>query len=357
MALFRIDGWDYYPANTSPATSNVQADGWFGNLAATATYAGRFGGGSIGFNGGAGQNFGEAIGKRYTTETTVVGQAIFFPANTTSSLTYAFYDAQGASGNQFFLSFEEFGVIRLYRGNNSGTSALGTIIATTPAKSFHDGEWNYIEIKSKISATSGLVEVRVNTVVVLSYAGATNNSLLTPILGLAPGWDCFFWSCNEQVRWDDRYILDNSGGSNTNYLGNVKVNTQMTIAAGDLTEMSVFGAASNWDAVNETVLTDVEYVYSGTMGTRDLYTMDPNVAAQNIFGVQVVGAHRQDDSTQLKSNLLLKTGGTLYAGQDNFLAQNYHYYRDMWELNPHTGVGWVSADLNAIQSGQKVLLA
>jgi hypothetical protein len=38
---------------------------------------------------------------------------------------------------------------------------------------------------------------------------------------------------------------------NTAYLGNVRVNCQLTVGAGDLTEMSVFGAASNWDAVNE----------------------------------------------------------------------------------------------------------
>jgi hypothetical protein len=61
--------------------------------------------------------------------------------------------------------------------------------------------------------------------------------------------------------------------------------------------------------------------------------MNPNVTAQNILGVQVTGAHRQDDSTQLKSNTH-EDGELLYTGVDNFLAQNYHYYRDIYDINP-----------------------
>lgn len=359
MSLYRIDGWDYYP-NGGSIQTNAEADGWYNGAGNLTTYTGRFGKGlAMGFSGSVfNQSAYEAIGKRYTTETAVVGQAFFWPSGGGTGFQLGFNDAQGGQGTQFYLQFEQLGVIRLYRlAANQAT----ILVATTAAKVWHADEWNYVEVKAKVASSGGLVEVRVNTVTVLSYAGDTGHAN-APVLGLPYGFDSFWYSGSlssnddtNPLRWDDRYILDDTGSSNTNYIGNVRVNCQLTTAPGDVTQMSVFGASANWDAVNDTALTETEYVYDSVMGDRDLYTMDPNVTAQNILGVQLTGAHRQDDSTQLKSNLLLKTHATEYAGSDHYLAQTYHYYRDLWEVNPNTGVGWTAAELNALQAGQKVL--
>jgi hypothetical protein len=367
MALFRFDGWDYYPAVGGDCLSQANADGWFSVTAGElVTYAGRFNKGlSLGFSGNPFNQFAsEPVGKRWTTETCVIGQAFYWPPpGAGSGFQFGVQDTMGDNGTQWYLQFELNGVIRLYRGGNlAGTDPnVFTIVATTNAKVWHENEWNYIEIKHKISTGSGLVEVRVNKIVVMSYVGPTRNTV-APILSMAAGWDTLWYSNSlnfnddgAQLRWDDRYILDDTGANNIDYLGNVRVNTQLTTAAGDLTEMSVFGAAANWDAVNDSALTEAEYVYSSLVGDRDLYTLDPNVTAQNIFGLQVTGAWRQDDSTQMNGHHLIKTGGTIYEGGDNNLAQTMHYYRNVWELNPNTGVGWTAAELNALQAGQKLL--
>jgi hypothetical protein len=374
--LYRIDGYDYwYPMNgafDSAGTlsrANAAADGWYDDLTQMTTYTGRFGKGlCFGTRGSSfGTGMAEAVGKRFQSgETCVIGQAIFQPREDTRWWAFGVGDFQGIgtgnsySNRHFWLDFEDGGLIRLYVGGTSTTNPGGqTLVATSAAKVWHGDQWNYIECRFKLSTGgAGLVEVRVNTVTVISYVGRTAN-LFTPLLGLPVGWDFLHYagsSATPLFMVDDRYILDDTGLNNTSYLGNVRVNCQLTSAAGDLTEMSVFGAAANWDAVNEPILNDVEYVYTPTMGQRDLYTMNPNVTAQNILGVQVTGAHRQDDSTQLKSNLLMKTGGLLSTGPDHFLSQNYTYYHDMYELNPQTGVGWTAANLNALQAGQKVQL-
>lgn len=363
MALFRIDGWDYYPTAGSVET-NAIADGWYGGTSVLTAPTGRFGGqamGPVGLKTGANSIY-EAVGNRFTTEQNVVGQAFFFgPPNGGLTVPFNFgtYDGEGGNGYQWWIQMEEDGVIRLYIGGTSSVNKNGsTLVATSHNKVHHINEWDYYELKFLIHPTAGFVELRVNTVVMISYLGRTTNTM-APLLGADPGWDTLVYewrSSYNTTLWDDRYILDDTGVVNVDYLGNVRVNAQLTTAPGDLTDMSVFGAAANWDAVNERVLTETEYVFSSTMTERDLYTMDPNVTAQNILGVQVVGAHRQDDSTQLKSKLSLKTGGTIYDGVDHYLAQNYHYYRDMWDLNPNTGVGWTAAELNALQAGQQVLL-
>lgn len=369
MAMYRIDGWDYYPDNVAVAGNvgiNALADGWYNNPDQLRTHTGRFGTGlSLGFVGSVfSQQTDEAIGKRWTTQTCVVGQAFFIPSNLQDGWILGFRDAEGGNGTQFYLQFEVMGLIRLYRCGSSTTNSAGaTLVATTAAKVWHEDDWNYIEVKFKIDNVAGTVEVRNNKVVVLSYAGPTRN-MMTPVLGLAGGWDSLHYQCGIYngddsvfLKWDDRYILDDVGANNNNYLGNVRVNTQLTSGAGFVTQMDVFGVAANWDAVNERVLTDTQYVYTSVMGEQDLYAMDANVTAQNILAVQVTGAHKQDDATQLKSQLMLRTNATNYFGQDNFLQQtNYRYFRTVWDLNPFTGVGWTTAQLNAIQAGQQVQL-
>lgn len=365
MALYRFDGWDYYPAAGSDVQVQTKADGWYDSVGALTTYAGRFGKGlSLGFTiGNFATGVAEGVGKRWDAgETCVIGQAFYIPPGNFQGFMFGTSDVQGGNGRQFWLQFEDVGVIRLYRGGNSSVDASGgALVATSAAKVWHEDEWDYVEVKFIISDTAGMVEVRVNKVVVISYLGRTSN-LHPAVLSLPSGWDTLFYQGGINntddfggIRWDDRYILDNTGSNNTDYLGNVRVNLQKTTAPGDLTDMSVFGATANWDAVNDTPLDDTEYVYSSLVGDRDLYTMDPNVTAQNIFGIQVVGAWRQDDATQMNGHHLIKTGGVVYEGGDNNLAQTYHYYRNVWELNPFTGVGWTAADLNAIQAGQKLL--
>jgi hypothetical protein len=349
-----LNGFDYWP--NGGATANAIADGWFGNTTTlSGSSPGRFGKGlcgQISVGGVTSVNVYQALGQRFTTETCVIGQALFIP---TASLlpggSYFFYayDAEGNVGDQIAIEFTEDGVIRAYRG--------GTLIATTGNNVFHLNEWFWFELKLKVHNTSGIIEVRINTVTVISFTGDTHSG--TPVLSLPYGWDTIHYlvppsGSTTILYMDDIYILDNTGSHNTDYLGNTRVNTQLTISAGDLTQFSLVGAAANWDAVNDTALNDSEYVYSGTVGQEDLYTMNPNVAAQNIFGVQVRGAYRQDDSTQIVAHNILKTGGTIYEGGDQYLSGSYRYYRDIWELNPHSGVGWVSADLNAIQAGTKV---
>jgi hypothetical protein len=357
MSLYRIDGWDYYPAPGQSITANLAADGWVGNIAQMSSFAGRFGGNAIGFSNNFGFLSTEPIGTRYTTQTCVIGHGLTINTNGNMGGAIGAYDGEGGGGYQWVLQFEQDGVIRLYRNQQGGGGLSMVVIATSHAKAIHGFEWNEIEIKHKVHNTSGFVEVRINTVVVLSYVGNTANTTVPPILGLPYGWDSigYVGAGGVPIYWDDRYILVVDGVGNNDYLGNVRVNAQLTTAPGDLTEMLVTGAAANWDAVNEAVLTETEYVYSSTIGNRDLYTMNPSITALNIFGVQVVGAWRQDDATQMMGHSLIKTHGTIYEGADNELAQNYHYYRDLYELNPNTGVGWTAAELNAVQAGQKLL--
>lgn len=357
MSLYRIDGWDYYPPNSTGQTvvgPNFMADGYTNGLNNWTTYPGRFGGNCVSL--GSNFNSFQAIGHRYTdSDTVIIGHA--FNMDSQILITggqIGVYDAEGASYLQCGVSFEQNGVFRAFRGTGGSGSNAGTIVATSHSGVYHPQEWNYLEVKIKVHATAGLIEVRLNTVTIISYVGPTTNQFNNPILSLAHGWDNVAYLGFSNLKWDDRYILLCDGIGNADYLGNVRVNTQLTVGAGDLTQFGVVGAAANWNAVNEFVLTDAEYVWTQTIGNEDLYSMDPIITAANIFGMQVTGAHKQDDATQKTSRNLIKTHSTVYEGADNVLAQTYRYYHDVFELNPNTGVGWTASELNAAQAGQKL---
>lgn len=365
MAIYRLDGWDYMPNTNSGGSSSLLqahavADGWYDSISLLGSITGRFGHGIAMGMAGSVFRFGvsEAIGKRWTTETCVIGQAVYYPSGG-SPWYYSINDAQGAAGVQIALEWDDNGILRLYRG----TSGTPVLIAGTPAKTYHGDQWDYIEIKFKIHPTAGTVEVRVNTVVVLSYSGPTANRDLVPVLSLANGWDCISLNggtvtqsgATPAVYFDDRYILDNTGAVNTDYLGNVRVNSQLMTANGDTDNFAVTGASANWQAVLGDHIDDTKYVADGTVNDIDLYVPNPNVVSTNIFAAQIRHVARQDDATQKASTGLMKVSGTLYAGSNHYLSGNYTHYRDVWELNPVTGVGWTAAQLNGLQAGIKVI--
>ncbi len=264
-----------------------------------------------------------------------------------------FFDA--ANGTvQFSVSWNTFGILKAWRGE-PGT---GTQIGQSAFASFFDDAWFFLEVFCEV-ANSGNFEVRVNTVPVMNYV-----SVDTQVTGVA-GFDSVGFGQgstaygNHFESWllDDLYFCDPTGSVNNTFLGNVRVKTQFATGAGSHTGMTIGGsapAATNWQSVLDVLLGATKFVKSPTAGDYDLYAMDPIINAPLVHGVQVRGAYRQNDATQRISRNLLKSGGTLVEGADNYLNQSFAVHRDIWDLNPDTGLAWTGTEVNAIEVGPKV---
>ncbi len=131
-------------------------------------------------------------------------------------------------------------------------------------------------------------------------------------------------------------------------------------AAGDLSGLYVFPADGiHWNKVDEaTPDEDTTYVhrYGGGTGTdEDNYTLDNLAGAAAIANVQVAARVRKiAQFTGLAGTTLIglgvRIGGVSYYANSATSNESYFYLTRNYALNPDTGVAWVQADINSLQS-------
>ncbi len=359
MTLRLIDSFDAMPSGS--AEEWLESDGWYASgtghlpLMARSSSTAFDEGYSLALNTAVGNTVTvfKALGERYE-EPFIMG---FRCINTggDGNIDISLYDTQ-SGGEQVRVRIAPLGLIEAYRITPAGSTVL---LGRTISGKWTTDQWFYFEVKMSISDTAGIVEVRINTVVVLSLtAQDTHNG--TPIFGQAFGFDTIRLSTStgaSRGKIDDFYALTMDGAVNDDYLGNVKARAQQPVADSLPLDFSIGGtspALTNWQSELNSALNDTSYVYSPTAGDRDLYELGAIANAPVIYGVQLRGCYRQDDATQRVARNTLQTNLVDSEGQDHYLNQTFTFYRDLWELNPDTGVGWTGTEINALLIGPKV---
>lgn len=358
MTLRIIDGLDWLPTGQSSATIlNIMNANQYYNSQFNATVAtGRF-------------DFGQSI--LYNSFTNWVTQQDFFilPSGVNATTGFmgmalrvwgddsshhfvGFFDS-ASNVPQFTVHFAPNGIIQVYRGFPSG----GAFIGQTSPGCYIYGSWFYLEIGATIGS-GGRVRLRVNTQLVLDLNPCNcQNSANSFTDSIAYGVQSSFpFSTTVHIQFDDIYFCDDQGSVNNSFLGNCRVWTQFTTGNGPHIDFTIGGsspAPTNWQSVQNKLINDSQFVFSGATGAYDLYTLQAIVNSPSIFGVQVKGAYRQDTATQLTAHNVIKSGATQVEGVDHLTNQNYVFYKDLWETDPNTGVGFLDTAVNALLIGPK----
>lgn len=266
---------------------------------------------------------------------------------TSSSANYIVF--QGDAGATTHISVfrnSATGLMEIRRGTTAGTLLAA---GTTPIAL---NTWVYMEASATISDTIGEVHVRLNGLPTdeISYVGDTKNA------GTGTTVDRVMIGGNS-ARIADVYILDNTGPTNNNFLGDVAVRTLSPSAAGTYTQLtnSAGNSTNNFSYVNEHPYSSTQYVGSPTTGLRDTYTL-PDLAAgvTTVYGVQVTGSMAKSDATAGSARNVIQTGGSLYYGATRGLSTSYVSYYDLFENNPNTAIAWTVADVNGLEAGMEV---
>lgn len=376
MANLVQDGFEWFLAGQSSAVRQAL-------LSANNFYIDAFGG-SIVPDVGAGRfGYGQALNWNlvHTTFPTRSGYAIpigksvsqgyqgfaLYRDPTTDGTVFILAGAIDGSGGgcQIQITFEQFGVIRVYRdwvwNSISSAGPTGVLLASSLAGAFNEGEWCHVEIFYQTAAVGGSVEVRINTVPKIQLVGANTDKTGS---GLFDATYLGVWASasggSTAVKFsiDDLFFNDTSGTYNNSWSGNLRVKSQFMTANGATVNFTIGGsapAATHWQSVLNQALDDTKYEFSSNVGDIDLFVPDPNLNSPLVRSVQVRMALRQDDATQRAAQAVLRIGGTNYPSAVNaYVNQTYTFYCQRWEVNPATGVTFTGTDVNGLQAGLKL---
>lgn len=207
------------------------------------------------------------------------------------------------------------------------------------------GTYYYLEIKSINDTSSGTLELKINGVVQtpLAFTGNTGSTSVD-ILGLG------FQSGNSYGA--SPYYYDDMYWDNSTYRGDCRVETLYPDSAGNSTDWTVSGAASNWDAVNDAgTPSENEYVETSTATNKDLYNLGSLVTTSgSVYAVQTNVFARKTDAGSRTMHSVLRHSTNESSGSSISLADSNLYYRDVFSNVPG-GTGWTISQVNALEAG------
>lgn len=268
------------------------------------------------------------------------------------SLSITLHGDAGAVSHLTLMSNTTTRVLELRRGDHTGTLLASSSVILSP------GSWRYLEIRATINDATGSCEVRIdgNTTPIINFTGDTRNG------GTLTNFDMISLRAYKSGTtgsgtgiFDDLYLLDDTGASNTTFLGDIRVVALRPSAAGTDTQLTPTGSATNWQNVDETTYSTADYNGSATVGQRDTYTLSNlpgTVTTVHALQSNVVAA--KSDATAASAKIPIRTGGSLYYGATNALSTSYLTYSDIHQVNPNTTAAWTTADVDGLEAGMEV---
>lgn len=238
-----------------------------------------------------------------------------------------------------------------------GTNPINSVLFVTSSTSAYSSSpiplntWIYFEVSilNFASSAAGNILIRLNGQQIFSSpAGFT---LLGS--GLGSGFILYGDGVNF-IGYDDLYICNNVGPYNTGFIEDGEILTLFPDGPGDVTDFSLFGAATNWQAVNEQPFDgDTSYVFSGVDGDQDLYTIADMPVGQTIVipGIAVNTVARRDNTDPIGFIPLAKSGINLGSGTTTPVTSSYLEYQYIFEREPVTNNPWDETLVNSLQIG------
>lgn len=344
MALLFMDGFDHYA--TADFSKKYTSAGASVSLAAT---SGRRGGGAL----------------QCAASTTQGVLTKTFAAGASWVIGFAFSGSQyGGSSSPSLAALLDSGSLQCeLRVNADGTLSVtragnavtgGTSVQALNANAFAFIEWK-VTIADSIGANT--CKVRVNGVDWITVATgqdlkATANASANQVR-IGNGTSS---TSGATLLWDDLYICDQSGSTNNDFLGDVRVDTLYPTSDGNYTQFTPSTGTDHYALVDETAPNTTDYNESSTVGHRDSYGMG-NLAAltsQTVYGVQVNAAMLKDDAGARSASTFVRSSGTDGDGASVALGTSQTYVSQVYETNPNGSVAWTETSVNAMESGVRV---
>jgi len=297
---------------------------------------------------------------------------LHLPQNTNRiTVGFAFYTPTpgGAGGQdyQFFsvgddtetvhliLSFRTDGSVRVQRGD-------GTVLSASAASTvdFSTG-WHYLEFQFTIDdstgayilmiddgGSSGPVEIFNETGQDTRNGGNANVSMVrlgkvNAAAGATNSW-----------RWDDFYILDDTGSKNTTFLGDTTIEPLIPDSDGFWADLTLSAGGSGAALVDDIPTDgDTTYVEGDSAGLKATFLKpDLIVSAGDVHAVAVGMNIRKTEAGIRRASTLIRSAGVDSNGATVTLSDDYHWVQQIFENRPG-GAAWDVTSVNAMEFGME----
>ena len=336
MGLLFIDGFDHYPQSSMIGKNYSLYD--FGQVVFSTNCKRFFSGQGVavqGYQGGFKKNIGV-----YNLSTIYFGIAIYKQEDGTisASTTYpliSFLDS--VSTDQVKLCANLNYGISVYRGDN-------TLLGSTANNLFSDKKWFYLEAKVTISATVGVVEIRINEQQVLNLTSKNTKNGSDYIEKIL-----FKVIYDRDTYYDDLYIDDSQ------FHGDCQVKTFMPDSDGNSADFTRSTGSNDYECVDEAVSNiDTDYIFSNTLNHKSIFGITTG-ALEIVKGIQVNNHCRLEEAGVRKITPIVRSGGTDYSGTEkDAIAANYYFESEVWELDPDDSGAWDQTKLEAAEFGLEI---
>jgi hypothetical protein len=235
-----------------------------------------------------------------------------------------------------------------------------TQVAIT-AENFDYGVWHYFEFQLTIDDTVGAYEIRQNEVNVLSGTGVN----LADDTGSQA--DVFAWrfisNVSAQLFFDDLYLVDSTGASNNDFLGDSIVEGLLPNANGATVQWTNNGSGDNYTSVDDNATTTDELGAGGTNGSdtngqKDLYAFEDLTQIQgNIHFVQLGTQLGMAATGSRTVKTVYRDPDTTEADGDSHVVDQtvFDEFPEVLDQNPASAAAWDVDDINNGQFGVEVV--
>lgn len=242
--------------------------------------------------------------------------------------------------------------LRTGTGGELQATRNGTVLGATAAGTIVVGVWNHIQLRVVIHDTTGVVEVRLNSVVVLNLTGIDTRNGGTGYVDTVLWGQAGLLGSDNAMLIDDFWVVDTTGAVNNGFLGDCRAQTLLPSGVGNAATWTP-SVGSNYANVDDaSPNSDTDYNSSATAGQIDTFAYgDLTPTAGDIKAVQHLLYARKDDAGARTVRPVTRIGATDYVGASVNVADSYAYAVDIDEVSPATAVAWTLAEVNAAEFG------
>jgi len=277
----------------------------------------------------------------------IVGFGVYFeaPNSTTSHFLQVGGSAPWTTSQGIVLAFNGTSGLITACINSSGSP--GTVLGTASG-TYSGNTWYYVEVRVKVGAATGEIELKINNTGVLNLTNVnTATGSLTYYSNIGFDSNSAF-----APHYDDLYVCDKTGSTNNNFLGPVSVYTLMPTGAGSTTNLTPVGAATNWQAVSEIAADTTTYAETSTTGNKDYYAFQALPAGvTSVFGVAARTKCTTPDNGGRKVRLNMKNGANVISSALRTLTMGSWLSDIFLSETAPDGSAWTKALVDGTETG------